>query len=259
MIIEEFDDDQGLPKSCPPVVEGSRISDEIASLYLLHAVSTGVKVESPFKGGYDVYLLPKQLVEKVPVNPMVLSSFFFAHGQQLFVAANAHDVPPDAQHMVSAILADRVVPDTELVYTIDGLASWNILVALDLSSKMGAAFTGVLVSNKCEFTPPLPMGITVRSCNDNVLQDGVLKFSSHRVALVTPIMSYRGSWAITSRLEVFVKTERSAPLGTEGFSSASDFRGYNRHGPHHGATSDVRGYNRHGPQHGATSDNQGFL
>ena len=97
--------------------------------------------------------------------------------------------------MVSAI------SDTELVYTIDGLASWSILVALDLSPKVGAAFTSVLVSNKCEFTSPLPMGITVRSCSDNVSQDGVLKFSSRRLAFVTPIMSYRGSWAITSSLE----------------------------------------------------------
>ena len=75
------------------------------------------------------------------------------------MAANAHDLPPDAQHMVSAILADRVIPDTELVYTIDGLASWSILVALDLSPKMGAAFTGVLVSNKCEFTPLFQWGL----------------------------------------------------------------------------------------------------
>ena len=109
------------------------------------------------------------------------------------MAANAQDVPPDAQHMVSAILADRVIPDTELVYTIDGLASWSILVALDLSPKMGAAFTGVLVSNKCEFTPPLPMVITVRSCSDTVLQDV-------RPEVQQSPMSYRGSWAITSSL-----------------------------------------------------------
>ena len=76
--------------------------------------------------------------------------------------------------------------------------SWSIrwtvwCRALDLSPKMGAAFAGVLVSNECEFTPPLPMGITVHSCSDNVLQDGVLKFSSHRLASVTPIMSWRYS------------------------------------------------------------------
>ena len=91
------------------------------------------------------------------------------------MAANVRDLLPVAQHMVGKNSDDRVMPDTELVYTIDGFASWNILFALDLCPKMGAAFTGVLVSNKCEFTPPLPMGITVQSpsgaCDaDNVLQ-----------------------------------------------------------------------------------------
>lgn len=146
----------------------------------------------------------------ITLPPKVLFWIFFAlylsillcfHGQQLFMAANVHDVPPDAQHMVGAISADRVMPDTELVYTIDGLASWNIFVAIELSPEMGdalAASAGVLTFNEWEFTPPLAMGITVRSCSDDVLQDGVLNFSSRRLALVTPIMCHRLMVSITS-------------------------------------------------------------
>ena len=111
------------------------------------------------------------------------------------MAANAHDVLPVAQHMVGANSDDRVMPDTELVSAIDGLASCTRSV-----SKDGCCVRGVLVSNECEFTPPLPMGITVRSCSDSVLQDGVLKFSSHRLAFVTPIMSWRYSRRLNEAL-----------------------------------------------------------
>ena len=91
---------------------------------------------------------------------------------------------------------------------------------------MGAAFTGVLVSNKCEFTPPLPMGITVRSCSDTVLQDGVpeVQQSPPGVCDADNVIQ-RLAGLLHQALEVFAETERSATtLGTEGFSSRSNFR-----------------------------------
>ena len=127
------------------------------------------------------------------------------------MAANVHDVAPDAQHMVNASSADRVIPDTELVYTIDGLASWSIFVAMGLSPEIGDAFAAF---SGCAGFQRVAMGIAVRSCSDDVLQDGILNFSS-RACDADDVMS-AAKVADPDFTEAAVPQSRQRPLQDTG-------------------------------------------
>ena len=66
-----------------------------------------------------------------------------------FGGCNVRDVALDGQHVNGAISAGRTMPGTELMYTIDGLASRNIFFAVQLSPNLGDALAA---SAACTFS-----------------------------------------------------------------------------------------------------------
>ena len=69
--------------------------------------------------------------------------------QLLLLASRVHDVPPDAEHMVGAIPAGRIMRDTELLCTIDGWHRGTFNLAVELSPQLGDALQRMEINTSC--------------------------------------------------------------------------------------------------------------